>query len=212
MPNTSENGVYGSKNKASETPSVESFFLSFSPIHVQQNLKAARKIWNCITGSKSSKQDQLPGGDCCYGLSEEGQRNCCTWLKFFLEIQHVLSCSWVLLGFAFGFWGRSCIPVLDFLLRGLHWKLLLPVLFSGQLPTSTMFFQKAVHIDVIEVVGNSSSVSASAAVIHTKAQNCLVHMFFTCKIRINHSLSLLLINYFGVPPICCKYTYHCSQW
>lgn len=74
---------------------------------------------------------------------------------------------------------------------------------------STMLFQKAVHIDVIEVVGNSSSVSASAAAIHTKAQKCLVHMFFTCKIGINASLSLVLINYFEVPPVCCKYTYHC---
>lgn len=160
-----------------------------------------------VTGSKSSKQDRLPHGDCCYGLSEEGQRNCHTWLKFFLEIQHVLFFSWVLLGFGLGFWGGSCMQMLDFLLRGLHWKLLLSVFFSGQLPMPTMLFQKAVHVDIIEVVGNSGAVSASATVIHTKARKCLVHMFFTCKIRINASLSLVLINYFEVPPICCQYTY-----
>lgn len=54
---------------------------------------------------------------------------------------------------------------------------------------STVLFQKAVHVEVIEVVGNSSSVSASAAVIHTKAQESLGHLFLTCKIRINASLS-----------------------
>lgn len=74
---------------------------------------------------------------------------------------------------------------------------------------STVLFQEAVHIDVREVVGNSTSVSAFAAVIHKKAQKSLVHMFFTCKIRINASLSLVLINYFEVPPICSKYSYHC---
>lgn len=74
---------------------------------------------------------------------------------------------------------------------------------------STMLFQKAVHVEVIEVVGNSSSVSASAAVIHTKAQESFVHLFLTCKIRINASLSLMLINYFEVLPVRCKYTCNC---
>lgn len=59
---------------------------------------------------------------------------------------------------------------------------------------STMFFQKAVHMDVIEIVGNLSSVSASASVTHTKAQHWIMHMFFTCKIRINASVSLVLIS------------------
>ncbi|XP_075616632.1 uncharacterized protein LOC142602812 [Balearica regulorum gibbericeps] len=53
--------------------------------------------------------------------------------------------------------------------------------YFGQLPMSTMLFQKAVHMDVTEVVGNSSSISASATMIHTKAPKRLVHMFFTCK-------------------------------
>lgn len=141
--------------------------------------------------------------------AKKGQRSYPTWLKFSLEIQHVLVCSWILLGFRFSFWGGSCTQMLDFLLRGLHWKWLLSVFFSGQLPMFTVLFQKAVRIDVIEVVVNSSSVSASAAVIHTKAQKCLVHVFFTCKIRIQASLPLVLVNYFEVLPTCCKCTYHC---
>lgn len=71
---------------------------------------------------------------------------------------------------------------------------------------STMLFQKAVHVEVIEVVGKSSLVSASAAVIHTRAQETVLHLFLICKIRINASLSLALINDFEVPPVCCKYT------
>lgn len=74
---------------------------------------------------------------------------------------------------------------------------------------STMLFQETVHVEVIEVVGNSRSVSASAAVIHTKAQESVVHLFLICKIRINASLSLALINDFEVPPVCCKYTCYC---
>jgi len=74
---------------------------------------------------------------------------------------------------------------------------------------SATLFQKAVHVDVMGVVGHASSVSASATVIHTKAQKCLVPVLFTCKIRMNASLSLMLINYFEVPPVCCKYTCGC---
>lgn len=70
---------------------------------------------------------------------------------------------------------------------------------------STMLLQKTLHVEVIEGVGNSSSVSASAAVIHTNAQESLVHLFLICKIRINASLSLVLINDFEVPPVCFKY-------
>lgn len=101
------------------------------------------------------------------------------------------------------------VGVVYCLLRGLQGKLLLSVYFSGRCLMSAMLFQKTVHVEVIEVVGNSSSVSASAAVIHAKAQENLVHLFLICKIRINASLSLVLVNYFEVPPVYCKYTCYC---
>lgn len=48
-------------------------------------------------------------------------------------------------------------------------KIAFSVYFSGRCPVSTILLQKTVHVEVIEAVGYSSPVSASAAVIDTKA-------------------------------------------